>query len=38
VKLAAEWGESTHLKSLGGWTEKELGEMERIRALAVANR
>lgn len=35
VKLANEWGEADYVKNLGGWTPKELGEMERIRALAV---
>lgn len=38
VKLADEWGEAEYVKNLGGWTEKELVEMERIRALALANR
>lgn len=38
VKLATEWAEADYVKNLGGWTEKELGEMERIRALAVATR
>lgn len=38
VKLAAEWSEADYVKNLGGWTDQELGEMERLRALAVTNR
>lgn len=38
VKLANEWSEADYVKNLGGWTQKELVEMERIRALAVTNR
>jgi tetratricopeptide (TPR) repeat protein len=38
IKLAAEWGEAEHIKNLGGWTEKELKELERIRALATTKR
>jgi Tfp pilus assembly protein PilF len=37
IKIAAEWGEADYLKNLTGWTEKELKEMERIRALATTN-
>jgi Tfp pilus assembly protein PilF len=33
IKIAAEWGEADYLKNLTGWTDKELKEMERIRAL-----
>lgn len=35
IKMSAEWGDADHLKQLTGWTEKELKEMERIRALAM---
>jgi WD40 repeat protein/Flp pilus assembly protein TadD len=37
IKIAAEWGEADYLKNLSGWTDKELKEMERIRALATTN-
>ncbi|PYK29596.1 MAG: hypothetical protein DME57_09825 [Verrucomicrobia bacterium] len=37
IKIAAEWGEADYLKNLTGWTDKELKEMERIRALATTN-
>ncbi|MFL6589548.1 MAG: hypothetical protein ACJ8M4_05190, partial [Chthoniobacterales bacterium] len=33
IKIAAEWGEADYLRNLSGWTEKELKEMERIRAI-----
>jgi hypothetical protein len=36
IKIASEWGEADYIKNLGGWTEKELTELERIRALATA--
>ncbi|HZE12959.1 MAG TPA: hypothetical protein VE086_04310, partial [Chthoniobacterales bacterium] len=36
IKIAAEWGEADYLRNLSGWTEKELKEMERIRALVTA--
>jgi len=37
IKVGAEWGEADYLKNLTGWTDKELKEMERIRALAATN-
>ncbi|MFL6585077.1 MAG: hypothetical protein ACJ8KU_11240 [Chthoniobacterales bacterium] len=37
IKVAAEWGEADYLKNLTGWTDKELVEMERIRALVAIN-
>jgi tetratricopeptide (TPR) repeat protein len=37
IKIGAEWGEADYLKNLTGWTDKELKEMERIRALATNN-
>jgi WD40 repeat protein/Tfp pilus assembly protein PilF len=33
IKIGAEWAEADYLKNLAGWTEKELKEMERIRAV-----
>lgn len=38
IKIAAEWGEADYVKNLTGWTQKELTEMERLRALATAKR
>lgn len=38
VKIAAEWGDPEYIKSLSGWTARELAEMERLRALATAPR
>jgi tetratricopeptide (TPR) repeat protein len=35
IKISAEWGDADHLKQLTGWSEKELAEMQRIRALAM---
>lgn len=35
IKIDADWGEAAHLKTLTGWSEKELTEMERIRKLAL---
>ncbi|MFL6567935.1 MAG: hypothetical protein ACJ8LI_02110 [Chthoniobacterales bacterium] len=37
IKMAAEWGEADYVRKLTGWTEKELGEMERIRARVTSN-
>lgn len=34
IKIGAEWGQADYLKSLQGWSAKELAEMERIRLLA----
>ena len=33
IKIAAEWGQADYLRKLTGWTDKELKEMERIRAI-----
>jgi Tfp pilus assembly protein PilF len=38
ITRTAEWGDPQYIKSLAGWTEKELSELERIRALATAKR
>jgi hypothetical protein len=38
ISRASEWGDPQYIKKLTGWTEKELSELERIRALATAKR
>jgi WD40 repeat protein/Tfp pilus assembly protein PilF len=38
INRTAEWGDPKYIKNLTGWTEKELSELERIRALAAAKR
>jgi Tfp pilus assembly protein PilF len=38
IVRTAEWGDPQYIKSLAGWTEKEISELERIRALATAKR
>jgi hypothetical protein len=36
IKIDDEWKEADYLKSLTGWTDKELIALERIRELATA--
>lgn len=37
IKIGAEWGDAEYVRNLKGWTEKELVDMERLRALATKN-
>jgi WD40 repeat protein/tetratricopeptide (TPR) repeat protein len=34
IKIGSEWGDAEYIRSLKGWTEKELIDMERLRGLA----